>query len=111
MAAPQGVFQFGLTHPFLPMANIHRRDFSRLLLGGPGVCMAQTAVTPPSGQDHSPLASLDLPRMREQYRKDLFQDYLAFHDRYVIDHENGGFMCSVRPNGERVSAEKRVWFE
>jgi len=32
-------------------------------------------------------------------------------DRYVIDHESGGFMCAVRPDGERVSDAKTVWYQ
>ena len=57
------------------------------------------------------MTTLDLPRMRDQYRKDLFDDYLPFHERFVNDKKFGGFLCSVRPNGELVSDEKRVWFE
>lgn len=49
--------------------------------------------------------------MRAQYRKDLFDDYLPFHERFVIDRQYGGFCCSVRPDGERVSGQKRTWFE
>ena len=55
--------------------------------------------------------SLNFVSMREQYRKDLFNDYLPFIDKFVIDHEYGGFHCSVRPNGELVSTTKRAWFE
>lgn len=49
--------------------------------------------------------------MRAQYRRDLFEDYLPFHERFVNDDQFGGFLCSVRPNGERVSDQKRTWFE
>jgi mannose/cellobiose epimerase-like protein (N-acyl-D-glucosamine 2-epimerase family) len=49
--------------------------------------------------------------MRNQYRKDLFDDYLPFIEKFVIDREYGGFHCSVRPNGELVSTTKRAWFE
>jgi mannose/cellobiose epimerase-like protein (N-acyl-D-glucosamine 2-epimerase family) len=54
---------------------------------------------------------LELMVIRDRYRVDLFKDYLPFVLRYVIDHKYGGFHCSVRPNGELVSAEKRAWFE
>jgi mannose/cellobiose epimerase-like protein (N-acyl-D-glucosamine 2-epimerase family) len=73
--------------------------------------MAQTTKPQPGRGAESALSSLDLTKMREQYRKDLFEDYLPFHERFVNDHEHGGFMCSVRPNGERVSTAKRIWFE
>ena len=49
--------------------------------------------------------------MRDQFRKDLFTDYLPFHERFVVDAEYGGFLCSVRPDGQRVSDSKRTWFE
>jgi len=54
---------------------------------------------------------LDLSSMRSQYRKDLFDDYLPFHERFVNDKEFGGFHCSVRPTGVLVSDAKTVWFE
>lgn len=55
--------------------------------------------------------SLDLPAIRDQYRRDLFEDFLPFFEKFVLDREYGGFLCSVRPNGERVSTEKRLWYE
>ncbi len=55
--------------------------------------------------------NLNLVRLREQYKQDLFGDFLQFLKEFVVDHEFGGFLCSVRPNGERVSTEKRVWYE
>src|SRR3954447_12511158 len=55
--------------------------------------------------------TLNLLAMRDQYRKDLFDDYLPFIEKFVIDREYGGFHCSVRPNGELVSTTKRAWFE
>jgi N-acylglucosamine 2-epimerase len=54
---------------------------------------------------------LDFRAMRNQYRKDLFDDYLPFHEKYVVDKEYGGFHCTVTPTGELVSTEKTAWFE
>lgn len=54
---------------------------------------------------------LDLVSIRDRYRKDLFEDFLPFHERFVVDREYGGFLCSVRPNGERVSDEKPIWYQ
>ena len=54
---------------------------------------------------------LDLAAMRAQYRKDLFEDYVPFHEKYVVDKQYGGFHCTVRPNGELVSPEKTAWYE
>jgi N-acylglucosamine 2-epimerase len=55
--------------------------------------------------------TLNLLAMRDQYRRDLFNDYLPFIEKFVIDREYGGFHCSVRPNGELASTTKRAWFE
>jgi len=30
----------------------------------------------------------------EQYRKDLFDDFLPFMNRFVVDFELGGFCCN-----------------
>jgi mannose/cellobiose epimerase-like protein (N-acyl-D-glucosamine 2-epimerase family) len=53
----------------------------------------------------------DLPKRYAQLQRDLFDDFLPFVERYVIDREYGGFLCATRPNGERVSDEKRTWYE
>lgn len=90
---------------------MNRRDFAKWALGAPGVALAQRSGTIPNRKLNGPMISLDLSRMREDYRKDLFQDYLPFHERFVNDKQFGGFLCSVRPTGELVSDEKRVWFE
>ena len=49
--------------------------------------------------------------MRSQYRKDLFDDYIPFHEKYVVDKEYGGFHCTVTPAGELISPEKTAWYE
>jgi mannose/cellobiose epimerase-like protein (N-acyl-D-glucosamine 2-epimerase family) len=56
-------------------------------------------------------ARFNLPELREQYRKDLFTDFLPFMDKYVIDHELGGFMCNADHTGVRVNQNKLSWFE
>jgi N-acylglucosamine 2-epimerase len=56
-------------------------------------------------------AGLSLRELREQYRQDLFADFLPFMDKYVIDHELGGFMCNTDHNGVRVNQNKLSWFE
>ena len=54
------------------------------------------------------LAGKTLVELREQYRADLFDEYFPFLEKYVIDYENGGFMCNTRPDGTQVSTEKRA---
>ena len=49
--------------------------------------------------------------LREEYRRDLFDDFLPFMDRHVVDHELGGFLCNADRNGTRLSTEKDSWYE
>lgn len=54
------------------------------------------------------LAGRTLEELREQYRYDLFDDFLPFMDKYVVDHNQGGFVCGVDRDGSRVSTDKRT---
>jgi mannose/cellobiose epimerase-like protein (N-acyl-D-glucosamine 2-epimerase family) len=57
------------------------------------------------------LGGLSLELLRDQYRHDLFEDFLPFMEKYVIDHQYGGFMCDVDPKGTLLSTRKETWFE
>src|SRR5919112_943951 len=57
------------------------------------------------------LAGLSLVELREQYRRQLFRDFLPFMERHVIDREYGGFMCMTGHDGSRESEKKSSWFE
>ncbi|MCW5977460.1 MAG: AGE family epimerase/isomerase [Bryobacteraceae bacterium] len=52
-----------------------------------------------------------LEKLREQYQTDLFDDFLPFMERYVVDHEYGGFLCATDRDGARVNTDKRAWYE
>jgi mannose/cellobiose epimerase-like protein (N-acyl-D-glucosamine 2-epimerase family) len=93
------------------MLSMNRRAFTKFVVSTPGLAIAQQAEPTVNRRTDRSMASLDLARMRDQYRKDLFEDYLPFHERFVNDKQFGGFLCSVRPTGELVSDEKRVWYE
>ncbi len=54
---------------------------------------------------------LNLSRLRDQYRRDLFTDFLPFMESHVIDHERGGFMCNTDHLGKRANENKNSWFE
>jgi N-acylglucosamine 2-epimerase len=51
------------------------------------------------------------PEIREQYRRDLFDDFLPFMDRFVVDHELGGFLCDADRDGRRLGTDKDSWYE
>ena len=89
---------------------MNRRAFGRMVVGTLGL-PAMPSVATEIPQQIKPDGALDLEAIRDQYHKDLFDDYLPFHERFVVDHEYGGFACTVRPNGERVNWEKRIWFQ
>lgn len=55
---------------------------------------------------------LNIEQLQEKYKKALFDKFLPNMDRYVIDHELGGFMCSVNIlTRELASTNKKTWFE
>jgi mannose/cellobiose epimerase-like protein (N-acyl-D-glucosamine 2-epimerase family) len=61
-----------------------------------------TPVTDPDGK----LAGYTLTQLRDLYRYDMLDDYIPFHDKYVVDHEYGGFMVTVDRDGALISSEK-----
>ena len=54
---------------------------------------------------------LKLNNLLEQYRYYLFDDYIPFMEKYVIDHEYGGFMCNTDRDGTNITKNKNIWFE
>ena len=57
------------------------------------------------------LAGKTLDALREQYKYFLFEDFLPFHYKYVIDEEFGGFMCNTDRDGTHITTNKRAWYE
>ncbi len=46
----------------------------------------------------------------KQYEDDLFRDFLPFLEKYVIDHERGGFMTNVDRDGTSINTVKNTWY-
>jgi N-acylglucosamine 2-epimerase len=91
-----------------------RRGFNRLVVG----ILGTSAVKLSSAESVERMENtarvqrpLPLETLRAQFHKYLFDDYLPFHERFVIDRQFGGFLCNVRPNGERVSDDKPTWYQ
>lgn len=61
--------------------------------------------------DQRRLAGLSLTQLRDKYRAALFEDFLPFMERHVIDREYGGFMCNTDHQGQRANDKKSSWFE
>lgn len=63
------------------------------------------------GSESSAL-ELNLVQIYERYHSDLFREFLPNMDKYVIDHEMGGFMPVVDiSTGKQVSSNKSAWYE
>lgn len=60
--------------------------------------------------DNVKLAGRTLVELRDQYRRDLFGDFLPFMDKFIIDHELGGFMCNADRDGTLLSTKKNSWY-
>lgn len=56
------------------------------------------------------LAGRTLQQLRNQYRYDLFDDFLPFMDKHIIDHELGGFMCNADRDGTLLNTKKNSWY-
>lgn len=52
-----------------------------------------------------------LEQLRDLYHRDLFDDFLPFLDRHVIDYEYGGFLCDADFDGARVDTYKSPTYE
>lgn len=58
------------------------------------------------------ISGLDLNKLHEFYRSEIFNRFVPNMDKYVIDHENGGFMTSIDiTNGKQANSNKTAWFE
>lgn len=47
----------------------------------------------------------------EQYHHALFEDFLPFSDRFLVDPESGGFLCNTDRDGTRLSTNRDIWFD
>jgi mannose/cellobiose epimerase-like protein (N-acyl-D-glucosamine 2-epimerase family) len=95
---------------------MERREFIKAWLGAPVWGLAsspqeKSGALPAPGEDALTLAGFSLPKLRDTYWHYLFEDFLPFMDKYVIDHQYGGFMCNTDRNGVNLSGTKETWFE
>jgi len=77
----------------------------RVFLGAPEI-LAVPAVAQPDQASQV----LSLEQLREQYRYDLFEDFLPFMDKYVIDPQYGGIMCNTDRDGTNLSGRKETGY-
>ncbi len=98
--------------------RVSRRSFLEAAALAPAAAIASTTArtqeTVIPAQRDVPgvrLAGYSLAELRDLYRRDLFDDYLPFVERHVLDHERGGFMCDVDLDGRQISTTKSSWFD
>ncbi len=88
---------------------MERRNF--IVGAGGATALIGSDVLAALKQPNGKRTTLQFAALRDQYRKDLFGDFLPFMEKYVIDPEFGGFGCNVDHLGNRVSYNKMSWFE
>jgi mannose/cellobiose epimerase-like protein (N-acyl-D-glucosamine 2-epimerase family) len=67
-----------------------------------------------SDDDHrfiNKIAGMSLKDLYDKYRSDLFDEFLPFMDKYIIDHQLGGFMCDADRDGTLLDTNKRIWYQ
>jgi len=93
---------------------MNRREFLSSSSGATAMSFLHSATTDDGRaltDDPRTLASLSLRQLRDKYRADLFDDFLPFMEKHVIDHEQGGFLCNTDHHGQRANDHKSSWFE
>jgi N-acylglucosamine 2-epimerase len=95
---------------------MNRRTFVGSMAMGPLMGFsAHTAGEAGSGGSReekvTELAGKPLGELRDEYRHDLFEEFLPLMDRYVIDHREGGFQCELNADGTHPDEDKNTWFQ
>ena len=63
------------------------------------------------GEDIHCLAGMTMEETRDRYHADLFERYLPFCEKFVVDHEMGGFMCTMDHDGSLSTTGKNMWYQ
>lgn len=81
-------------------------------LAGTFVSTDVAANTKAASAKITKISDLNLKELRETYRASLLEKFIPNMDSFVVDHELGGFMCSVDILTRKlVNTNKRAWFE
>jgi N-acylglucosamine 2-epimerase len=83
----------------------------RVFIASSAGVAAASFLRPSSGAERKMLAGMSLKQLQGIYRADLFEDFLPFMEKHVIDREYGGFMCNTDHEGRRTNEHKSSWFE
>src|SRR5581483_33006 len=91
-------------------AAVKRRTFMKSAGAAPVPLLAASAASAAKA-GNALLAGTSLTEWRNRYRSELFDSYLPFWEKFGIDHEHGGFMCSVDYDGTLANTDKLLWFQ
>ncbi len=61
--------------------------------------------------DRAKIAGMSLTELRDHYRADLHDDYVAFWKAHGVDMDVGGFMCEMDHDGTLVTTNKSMWYQ
>jgi len=78
---------------------------------GPGVPDANIPVAKKSKKKITNIAGYEPAELLSLYREYLFNDFLPFMNKYVIDHEQGGFFWNIDRDGSIITTNKRAWYD
>lgn len=57
------------------------------------------------------LTGRGLDDVLKEYDRFLFDEFLPFVDRFVVDHQYGGFACNTDYFGRNITKNKRTWYD
>ncbi len=57
------------------------------------------------------IAGYSAEELVDVYSGFLFEDFLPFMEKYVIDHELGGFLWNTGRSGNNITTNKRAWYD
>ena len=100
-----------------------RRDFIKqntlaglgiITMGSIAGSAVSKTISPDPGikKEIKTISDLNLEQLRKTYKEALFNRFIPNMDSLVVDHELGGFMCSVNILTRKLtSTNKRAWYE
>lgn len=72
--------------------------------------MKESKQMPPAARVVDPIGDHSIDDLIKQYSYDLFDDFLPFMKKYVVDLEHGGFMTNVDRDGTLHNTVKNTWY-
>lgn len=68
-------------------------------------------LAPSSASSVKSIGPWTIQELANRYRINLFDNFLPFLNRHIVDHEHGGFRCNADRDGTLLSQNKTTWYE